>query len=553
MLRRDFLRSAGAATALAAGGQSLGISQALAQPGDRLRDLPELRSGSGGIKTQLIMENGRFQVGERVLTMPAYRFAHMDTGSLPGPTLRVRPGDRVEWDLVNRMRPTGYPDGATDAQKAMFDQLEYTNVHVHGLQVSPKPGHDNVYQVLRPFCTPEPYTYDIPGPDTGRAQPSGMFWYHPHKHGSTTHQAWQGLSGAIIVEGEIDEVPEIRDIRERVIVLNGLLVNPAGEVPRAAIVPNAGFSPFTPIPSQPTDILLTMNGQLRPVIDIQPGEVQRWRFLNAAPHRFFWLDLEGHEFYQIGQDGIPFAAPRPVKRLLMAPGNRAEFLVKGGAPGTYRLHAELYEQGHPGGARPGWVIGTVEVAGPTRDDPIPSRLVEPPRMPDLPIAKRRTIHFKGEISGNEKAGEYVGSHDHSPGPRPPVQFYLDGKVFALNRIDQKVLGGTVEEWTLVNEDVFQHPFHIHVNPFQVVAVNGQPTCDDTWWDVIALPSRGQLTVRMYFRPDIDGKTVYHCHILPHEDNGMMANLYIYPPGTDMENPPEIPDTPEPIGWVPCAS
>ena len=109
---------------------------------------------------------------------------------------------------------------------------------------------------------------------------------------------------------------------------------------------------------------------------------------------------------------------------------------------------------------------------------------------------------------------------------PPVQFFLDGKVFDLNRIDQHVVAGTIEEWTLVNEDVFQHPFHIHVNPFQVVEINGQPVHDDTWWDVIALPSKGQMTVRMYFRPDVTGKTVYHCHILPHEDNGMMANMRV---------------------------
>lgn len=548
MKRRDFLHSLGASSALALGAGPLGVSNALAMTGEPLRTLPELRSENGLVRTQLIVQNARFRVGDRTLHMPAYRFEHMTEGFLPGPTLRVKPGDRVDWDLANLITPTGIPDGATEAQQAMFDQLDYTNVHVHGLQVSPGENHDNVYQVLRPFCAPARYTYNIPGPETGRPQPSGMFWYHPHKHGSTSHQAWQGLSGAIIVEGPIDEVPEIRDLRERVIILNGLLVNPAGEVPRAAMVPNAGFSPFSPIPSQPTDMLLTVNGQLRPTIDIEPGEVQRWRVLNAAPHRFFWLNLDGHDFYQIGQDGIPFAAPRPVRRILMAPGNRAEFLVKGGRAGNYALHADIYEQGHPGGARPGWIIGTVEVAGQGRQDPIPTQLVEPPQMPDLPIANRRQIRFKGEISGNDPADDQGATGD---GPLVPVKFYLDGKVFSLNRIDQKVLGGTVEEWTLINEDVFQHPFHIHVNPFQVVAINGQPTNDDTWWDVIALPSKGELTIRIFFRPDVSGKTVYHCHILPHEDNGMMANLFIYPPGTDMANPPPIPDTPVPSGSGPC--
>ncbi|WP_299684409.1 multicopper oxidase family protein [uncultured Tateyamaria sp.] len=538
MDRRTFMQRAAAATV---GAQALGVSTAMAQTGDALRSLPELRANGTHLSTDLIIEMGVFQVGKRTIKVPAYRFADMEAGSLPGPTLRIKPGDTFEWNLINRMVPNGIPDGATKEEIAAFNQLEFTNVHTHGLQVSPKPGGDNVYQQVGPGDPPQPYRYAVPGPETGRPQPAGLYWYHPHRHGSTTHQAWQGLSGAIVVEGDIDQVPEIARAKERVIVMNALLVNPAGEVPRAMIAPNAGFSPFTSIPSMPTDIILTLNGQLQPVIDIQPGEVQRWRMLAAAPHRFYWLDLEGHDFYQIAQDGIPFATPKPVKRILMAPGNRAEFLIKGSQPGTYKLRAVEYEQGHPGGARPGWVIGTMEVGGEIKSDPVPTTLVEPPTMPDLPVVQKRTVTFKGEISGNLAKGAFVDGSDHGGQHGtglPPVQFYLDGKVFALDRIDQHVVAGTVEEWTLVNEDVFQHPFHIHVNPFQVVKINGQPIYDDTWWDVIALPSKGQITVRMYFRPDVDGKTVYHCHILPHEDNGMMANMLICPPGSD---PYELPE------------
>ena len=129
----------------------------------------------------------------------------------------------------------------------------------------------------------------------------------------------------------------------------------------------------------------------------------------------------------------------------------------------------------------------------------------------------RTVRFSGDITS------------------APVRFYLDGKPFSACRVDQTALVGTTEEWTLVNEDVFQHPFHIHVNPFLVTEINGKKVDNPVWWDTFAIPPRqadgspGTAKVKMYFRPDIDGLTVYHCHILPHEDNGMMANILLFDP------------------------
>lgn len=532
--RRAFLSQVRATASLAAGLSVLGPRNLFAAVGQPLRTLPEMFKKGGPLKTELVMQNAQFVVGNRTITVPAYN------GSLPGPTVRVKAGDHFEWNLHNNMKPTGIPDGATEEEQQKFNLLEYTNVHTHGLQVSPAKGSDYVYGTLMPGQDPINYSYHVPGPATGRPQPAGLCWYHPHRHGSTTHQAWQGLSGAIVIEGDIDEVPEVKLAKERVIVMNALFLNPLGEVPRTAIAPNAGFSPFTSIPSMPTDILLTLNGQLEPVIDIQPGETQRWRVLAAAPHRFYWLELEGHSFYQIGQDGIPFANARRVNRILMAPGNRAEFIVKGGPPGRYSLHAVEYEQGHPGGARPRRLLGTLISSGPAKDDPLPGKLVTPPEMPDLPVSRHRTVTFQGEISGNvPKQGGHAAHAPGTPGASSntlaPVQFYLDGKVFDACRIDQNVVAGTVEEWTLVNRDVFQHPFHIHVNPFQIVAMNGQPVYDKTWWDTFALPSKGEVTIRTYFRPDVVGKTVYHCHILPHEDNGMMANVMIHPQGKQLKD------------------
>jgi FtsP/CotA-like multicopper oxidase with cupredoxin domain len=390
-----------------------------------------------------------------------------------------------------------------------------TNIHTHGLQVSPEGSADNVFVRVDPLDSHQ-YSYAIP-----TDHPAGMHWYHPHFHGSTSHQGWAGLSGPIIVEGDIDAVPEIAEMRERVLVANELWVgDDNGEVPTTLVIPTGGPVPFNGIPAIPSSMFFTINGQLLPEITIRPGETQRWRFLNASHHRALWLHVDGHDLHQIGQDGIPFARTRKRPNLMLTSGNRAEFIVQGGEPGRYRVYAQRYDQGHPGGPRPYVQLATLVVTGPPATGRIPTDLVDPPRMPNLPVARRRTLTFSGDISGRHGIG---------------VRFLIDGKEYDMDRIDQEVEAGTVEEWTIVNEDVFQHPFHIHVNPFQVTDIQGIPPGDTSWypdpavwWDVFRLPPHGRFTLRTYFRSDTPGKTVYHCHILPHEDNGMMGNVLIDP-------------------------
>jgi hypothetical protein len=112
-----------------------------------------------------------------------------------------------------------------------------------------------------------------------------------------------------------------------------------------------------------------------------------------------------------------------------------------------------------------------------------------------------------------------------------VVFKLNGQTFDVERVDGALTTGQTDHWQLINEDIFEHPFHIHVNPFQVVAVNGQPYPEpDVWWDTFRLPGKGTVTIRTRYRADVVGKTVYHCHILPHEDNGMMSVITLNPPG-----------------------
>ncbi len=539
MNRRTFL-------ALMAATGAAGVVRSASAPAragsEELRDLPEVSSENGVLDYALDMVTKPVELGGRQLTLETYN------GQLPGPALRIRPGDNLRILLTNLMVPVGIPtnnvlllpycasksnDPRYDTRRACIHDLwnkwergqtllqEFvdTNIHTHGLGVSPEDPGDNVFLRLGPLSQHQ-YSYDIP-----KDQPAGLYWYHPHYHTSTAHQAWNGLAGPIIVEGDIDAVPEIAEMRERTIVVNELwIADDSGEVPFNTVIPIAGAVPFESMPSVPGSMYFPANGQSIPDITIQPGEAQRWRVLNACPHRSIWLHVEDHTLHQIGTDGTPYRTPRTRPHIFLASANRAEFIIKAGEPGRYRIYAEAYDQGHPGGPRPYLPLATLVVRGKRVNSAMPSTLVEPPRMPDLPVARRRTLVFSGDITGRTGLG---------------VQFLIDGKEYDHERIDEEVEAGTVEEWTIVNEDIFQHPVHIHVNPFQVFDVQGIPPGDtswlaerepDVWWDTFRLPPFGRYTLRTYFRPEVTGKTVYHCHILPHEDRGMMGNLLIDPHG-----------------------
>lgn len=511
-----------------------------------------IRSEGGVLKASLNLALAPNTVAGRVLETATYN------ASLPGPTLRVRAGDRMEIRLINnltfpggplpppqtvvdcgRRTPTETAGGhAAHSDPSMF---LVTNIHTHGLQVSPQGNGDNPYISLQPGETCD-YAIQLPGPldppDPYRpTQPAGLYWYHPHRHMTTSKQSWAGLAGAIIVEGDLDRIPDVAAARERLLVLQELWVDDKGHVPAGVVLPVAGSAgtqkvsgtevPFTPNPARPTNIYYTVNGLYQPAIPIQPGETQRWRILNASPHRVYQLSLEAPsaappaqpEMYLIAQDGITLGeAVRVDQRrapIVMAPGNRVEIIVRVARSGTYVLKAKAYDQGHPGGALPEVTLATVASGGPViTGRKIPGKLIPPADPSHDPIRVRPDpIVFLGQILTG------------------PVRFFINGQLFDPNMTPITGVVGTTVEWTLVNQDVFRHPFHIHVNPFQVIEVDGVKIERPTWWDTFMLPPKrivdgrevfGQIKIRMRFRSDVAGRTVFHCHFLPHEDNGMMS-------------------------------
>ncbi|WP_166355466.1 multicopper oxidase family protein [Phytoactinopolyspora limicola] len=324
-------------------------------------------------------------------------------------------------------------------------------------------------------------TVDIP-----TDYPAGLHWHHPQVASSPAR-----LPGLVIVEGDIDDLDGITHARERTMVLAPAGSLPGQVTPPPPPPPATGEPPMTPRPTLPATLTTAVNGQILPDIDIQPGEIQRWRIVNTEPERAIWLHVEGHSMYQIGQDGVPFTQPRATHAVMLHPGNRAEVLVRATKPGRYRVYAERYHQGDPGGVRPTALLATMAVAGRPIFNRLPRTLGADPVEPTGSVAVRRTAH--------------VGADPRGAGPRAVV----DGNVTDLDRLARRGTTGTVEEWTLVNDDTVQHPVHAGGYWFHVMDVQGVPAGDPSWqasphvwWDTYRLPPKGQVTLRVYLRAGI---------------------------------------------------
>jgi FtsP/CotA-like multicopper oxidase with cupredoxin domain len=390
-------------------------------------------------------------------------------GSFPGPTIVLNPGDTWKNTVINNLD-------------------DCTNVHTHGFHVSPKGNSDNIFLHIGPG---ETFDYEYHIPDN---HPPGIYWYHPHCHGNTAVQTTAGLTGAIIVQGGLDNVDGVAGLTDRILYVQGSQYDGNG-----TMVPFEQQSAATR--------LHTINGQYQPTISIQPGETQRWRIANACSDDFLLLQLQQHSMHEIAKDGNPWQVVVEVGQILLGPAERVEVLVQASqTPGSYQLVSLPWGIDYQ--IQPQFLLATMVVDGPALEpQPLPTELI-----PFEDLSLETPDHYR--VTAFQELG-------------PPLFFAIDGKHFDPNRIDQTVRLGALEEWLVKNESTHYHPFHIHVNDFQVVAVNGQAVQAHGYDDTINLPPNSEVTIRLRFA-DFDGKFVYHCHILSHEDFGMMATVEVVP-------------------------
>jgi FtsP/CotA-like multicopper oxidase with cupredoxin domain len=398
------------------------------------------------------------------------------------------------------------------------------NLHFHGLGASPMRPSDDVLTMLAKPGQALHYIVKVP-----KNQPPGLYWYHTHVHGETNYQVGEGgMSGAIVVRGIAARIPALAKLHERVLMLRELGTGAGDAEPEPGRVINQ--HPCAPAGG---NSVVTVNRQYRPTIRINPGQSQFFRVVNATGHRTFDLSLDGTPMQVVAIDGFPvdMVAGEPqtmtVSHVVVPPAARVEFIATGTAHGELRTNC--YFAGPAGDPQPAQVLAdlrpdkndapagdlqqgeTTDAGASAIDDPAGPRAATLP----APVAHRTVVFTEN--------------------PRVRL-FYINGKMYSPTAPpDFVVKTGTIERWTVFNRTYEIHAFHLHQVHFLIQSIDGVPVQHPVWRDTAVVPyqtrnSKGAITpgnivmLADFRSPLIKGTFLFHCHILDHEDRGMMAKI-----------------------------
>ena len=512
------------------------------------------------VEVNLTVDALRFDAGDTpvVFTTRAYNDA------IPGPTIRVAAGDTLRIRLQNRLGPDLPPsddddDGGDDDGNGGngFRLANTTNLHLHGLHVSPAAASDDPFRLVTPGSAVALYEYIIPVDHT-----PGTFYYHPHVHGSSALQQGGGMAGALIVDppgprASWDLPPALAAMEEEVLLLQHLCFHNRGKYQdstpylnhlnvvrwgRDALDPAPIFRP-TQTPAEPPDYYLA-NGVWQPNITLAPGQFKRLRIIAGGTGAFLQLTIApppsaavaataACDVYVLAKDGIYVDAAYVDAAPLLSPGSRLDLAVRCPAIGVYTLASAPLASGHSDLASSsavfvGPLVRLIVAGAPVTMEP-PSELpMRPSYLPDLrnislhpvPPAQRLSLDFE-TLGGPFK-----------PGPPFPVEHINGASFSSKDAFLAQVALGAVQEWNVgiagdSNVGAGNHPFHTHVNAFQVVAIAGGAldevlgVREGEYRDTVPLYRSGRYTLR--FLPSRwTGRALVHCHMIPHADLGMAA-------------------------------
>jgi FtsP/CotA-like multicopper oxidase with cupredoxin domain len=418
---------------------------------------PVLTSKDGVLETTFTVKQQDFDVAGTTVKGYAY------DGQFIGPTLHVQPGDTVRIHLRNELD-------------------EPTNLHSHGVFVSPIGDSDNVLRVMQPSSDND-FVLRLP-----TDLDPGTYWYHSHLHGRTEAQVFAGLAGLFVVDGLAARLPApLQEVPEHVVALKDLQVKD-GAIVTENIDSNA-----------PTT--RTVNGLVDPVLTVRTNETTMLRLANISADIWYKLQLDGAQFHVIAEDANPVADVWTADELVLPPGKRFDVLVRWPKAGTHVLTTLEYSNGPDGDTYPERQLATITVAGdPVPDTAWPTSVGPPSELLTAKVDRTREFVFSENTTTN--------------------QFYINKQQFDITKVNVAAKLGAVEEWTLKNVSGEAHPFHIHVNDFIVTSINGKPYDTRSEQDIVSLPPKGEVKIRMKYNRFL-GTYVFHCHILAHEDNGMM--------------------------------
>ena len=395
-------------------------------------------------------------------------------GTVPGPTLDLREGDHVIVHFRNNLP-------------------EPTTVHWHGIHL-PFDSDGSPFQPLKPGETHD-YSFTV------RPGTAGTYWYHPHPDRRTGFQIGKGLFGAIVVHAADDPLPAMP---EKLIILsdNRFLKDGAIDFPD----PQSRHGGLDEENGREGPVLF-VNGHVMPTLTIRSGEVQRWRIVNGSAGRIYRIALSGHTFLHVGSDGGLFEKPVEVKEILLTTGERVELLVRGtDAPGTKTVLQNLpYDRYAPQTRPSDWET--------TRDLLTLQTTNEAPVIPvAIPATLRKIIPL--DTTKVTAVRTIVLS-----------QGLINGKTMDMSRVDISTTVGATEIWEIENIVGMDHPFHLHGFQFQVLDRNGVPEPYLSWKDMLNIPKHSSARIIVRY-DDYPGKWMFHCHILDHEDHGMMGVLEV---------------------------
>ena len=530
--------------------------------GSTVQEPADLRSQSGILKVDLRYRSFVDASGNA-------RYCYISNDGSQAPNLRANPGDWVILSLRNEIAAPAHamdhsmPVTARDkvvsgwCTGAEMTPLS-TNLHFHGLTVPPVCHQDDVLKtVIQPGDQPFEYRFQIP-PD----EPPGLYWYHPHIHGFTSPQVLGGASGALIVEGAERANRELAGLAERVFVIRDQnLLNPDAQPVKTDSAPppivlrdaegdalNTGTGAGKPAKDLSINFVPVAYPEYRPaVITAKPSEHQLWRVLNASAITYLDLQVLVNGTPQllgvVSLDGIPInenglAENRTIweSHVALPPAGRVEFIFKGVPEGAQaNFVTRGVDTGPAGENDPSRPLATILSSG---HAPEPrSRLAASP----APLPAPTTV-WLSQLRPVRVRKLYFSEQPLDPAnPGGPSAFFItvdrqkpaafDPRSEVPNIIVQQ---GDVEDWIIENRSQELHAFHIHQIHFLLVDWNGVPvdepflrdTINVPYWDGKS-PQYPSVKLRMDFRdPSAVGTFVYHCHLLEHEDGGMMGLIRV---------------------------